>query len=214
MSEGHARRVRVGGSWRRRLTLLAGTLPLVVIAVACGSSSSSGISSAPAFSSSDLAAAPSGDWITNGGSLSNDRYSTLNEITTANVSKLKGIWHIHLKDALAAKYSAEGQPLTYKSVIYLPTGSNNVYAINAKTGAIIWTYKANLDPAISTVCCGWSDRGVALGDGRVYLGQLNGYLVALDQKTGAVDWKTHIQDWQHGYTITTAPLYYNGLVIT
>jgi quinohemoprotein ethanol dehydrogenase len=83
-----------------------------------------------------------------------------------------------------------------------------------KSGFILWEYKANLDQKINTVCCGWLSRGVALGDGRVYLGQLDGRLVALDQRTGKVVWSTDVGSWQRGYTITNAPLYYDGLVIT
>ena len=61
-----------------------------------------------------------------------------------------------------------------------------MFAMRVETGEILWTYQANLDPAIGTViCCGWTSRGVGLGDGRVYVGQLDGKFVALDQRTGA-----------------------------
>src|ERR1700759_457830 len=60
---------------------------------------------APAFSSSELAALPGENWITNGGSLSNARYSPLTEIDASNVGRLKGVWMTHLGgDGLAAKY--------------------------------------------------------------------------------------------------------------
>lgn len=55
---------------------------------------------------------------------------------------------------------------------------------------------------------------MALGDGKVYVGQLDGQLVALDQQTGEPLWSTQVGRWQEGYTITSAPLYYGGLVIT
>ncbi len=66
------------------------------------------------------------------------------------------------------------------------------------------------DQKINTICCGWTNRGVALGDGHVYLGQLHGKLVALDQKTVKVAWTTQLARLQEGFTITNAPLYYNG----
>ena len=176
---------------------------------------SPGSSTAPAFTAAELAALPTENWITNGGSLSNQRYSPLGQITTANVSGLRGVWHVHLRGSgLAAKYSAESQPLVYKGTIYVPTGQDDVFAVDAGTGKIRWEYKANLDQNISVVCCGWLSRGVALADGKVYLGQLDGNLVALDQKTGKVVWKTVVMPWQQGYSITDAPLYYDGLVIT
>src|SRR6185436_2932226 len=66
----------------------------------------------------------------------------------------------------------------------------------------------------ATICCGWTNRGVALGDGKVYVGQLDGRLVALDQRTGELAWSTQVGLYRHGYTITNAPLYYNGRVYT
>jgi quinohemoprotein ethanol dehydrogenase len=98
--------------------------------------------------------------------------------------------------------------------MYVPTGADDVFAVSVATGKVLWRYEAKLDQKINTVCCGWLSRGVALGDGRVYLGQLDGTLVALDQKTGKQVWQTAVGDWQKGYTITAAPLYYDGMVIT
>ena len=97
--------------------------------------------------------------------------------------------------------------------MYVPTGADDVFAVDVGTGKILWEYNAHLEQKISTVCCGWLSRGVALGDGKVYLGQLDGKLVALDQKTGKVAWTTGVGRWQDGFTLTHAPLYYDGMVI-
>src|SRR4051794_430051 len=173
------------------------------------------ITPAPAFSTGDLSKTAGDDWITNGGSTFNQRFSSLDEIDTSNVSQLRGVWLTHLrKSAEAAKYSAESQPIEYKGVIYVPTGEDDVFAVDASSGDILWQHQANLDQTISTVCCGWESRGVAIGDGRVFIGQLDGKLVALDQKTGQVAWQTRVGQWEKGVTITGAPLYYDGLVIT
>jgi quinohemoprotein ethanol dehydrogenase len=173
------------------------------------------IKPAPKFSTGNLAATAGDDWITNGGSLWNQRYSSLDQINASNVSQLKGVWLTHLrKSGVAAKYSGESQPLEYQGVIYVPTGQDDVFAVNAETGEILWEYQAHLDQTISVVCCGWESRGVAIGDGRVYIGQLDGKLVALDQQTGQVAWTTLVARWQDGYSITGAPLYVNGMVIT
>ncbi len=113
---------------------------------------------------------------------------------------------------MAAKYSGEAQPVVHEGTIYVVTGADDVFALRVKTGAIVWTYKASLPDNITTVCCGWTSRGVAIGDGRVYVGQLDGRLVALDQRTGEPAWSIQAERWQNGYTITAAPLYYNGMV--
>ena len=172
------------------------------------------IQAAPAFPADDLTAEPTDGWITNGGTLSNQRYSPLDEIDTDNVDQLKGVWMTSLKGSgTAAKYSAEAQPIVYGGTMYVPTGADDVFAVDVGTGKVLWEYNAHLEQTISTVCCGWLSRGVAIGDGKVYLGQLDGKLVALDQKTGKVKWTTAVGRWQDGFTLTHAPLYYDGMVI-
>ena len=173
------------------------------------------IEPAPAFTADDLMEEPKEAWLTNGGTLMNQRYSPLDEIDTDNVGDLKGVWMTDLDGSgVAAKYSAEAQPVVYQGVMYVPTGADDVFAVSVDTGKVLWKYQAKLDQKISTVCCGWLSRGVALGDGKVYLGQLDGSLVALDQKTGKQAWSAQVGRWQEGYTITAAPLYYDGLVYT
>jgi alcohol dehydrogenase (cytochrome c) len=173
------------------------------------------IAAAPAFSAEDLTALPRENWITNGGTLFNQRYSPLDEIDSSNVKDLKGVWRTHLrKSGVAAKYSQEAQPIVYKGVMYVPTGEDDVFAVNAANGQILWEYQGKLDQTISTICCGWLSRGVALGEGKLYLGRLDGNLVAIDQQTGKEVWRTLVMPWQRGYSITSAPLYYDGLVIT
>jgi alcohol dehydrogenase (cytochrome c) len=198
--------------------LVALVAAAALIAAGCGGggggSSTSGSTASPAFSAAELASLPRANWITNGGSISNQRYSPLAQINTGNVAGLKGLWHIHLGSGIAGKYSGEAQPIVYKNVIYVVTGADDVYAIDAKTGSRKWTYRANLDQKIATICCGWTSRGLALGDGKVYVGQLDGKLVALDQETGRVTWSTQVASFKKGYTITNAPLYYDGRVYT
>ena len=74
------------------------------------------------------------DWVTNGGNLTNQRYSTLNQINTSNVKQLKGAWMTRLKGSGAAgKYSFEAAPLVKDGVMYVITGNDDVFALNAKT---------------------------------------------------------------------------------
>jgi quinohemoprotein ethanol dehydrogenase len=189
---------------------------IVLLAAACGGSSSSSSASGPPppFSSAGLAKLPTTNWLTNGGSIANQRYSPLTKINAGNVARLKGLWHVHLHSGNAGKYSGEAQPLVYKNVMYVVTGADDVFAIDAMTGATKWVHRAHLNQKIKTICCGWTSRGVALGAGKVYVGQLDGKLVALDLKTGRVAWSTQVARYQQGYTITNAPLYYNGRVYT
>jgi quinohemoprotein ethanol dehydrogenase len=174
-----------------------------------------GIVAAPAFTSDELSEEAGKNWLTNGGSVSNYRFSSLDEINTENVKELKGDWMTKIgQDSTAAKFSAEGQALEYEGTIYISDGADDVYAIDASSGEIAWTYEPHLppDPLGEVVCCGWDSRGVAIGDGMVYVSQLNGDEVALDQSTGKVKWQTNIEKFKNGFSITSAPLYYNGRV--
>jgi alcohol dehydrogenase (cytochrome c) len=170
------------------------------------------ISPAPAFSPTALTRAPTQNWPTYGGNIYNQRFADVSQITPSNVSGLKGDWRIHLRSGVGEKFSGEATPIVYDGVIYTTTGADDVFAISVDTGKVLWEYHANLYDHLSTLCCAWNNRGVAIGDGRVYLGQLDGYVVALDQQTGAVVWRSRVGRWQRGESETMAPLYYDGRI--
>ena len=161
-----------------------------------------------------LLQAPVGkDWVTNGGNLTNQRYSRLKQIDTGNVKQLKGAWMVRLKGSgFGGKYSFEATPLVKDGIMYVVTGNDDVFALNAKSGEILWERWSGIDQKISTACCGWDNRGLAMGEGLLFLGQLDARVVALDIKTGNEVWQTPLEEWQSGYTITSAPLYYDGIV--
>jgi quinohemoprotein ethanol dehydrogenase len=170
--------------------------------------------SAPAFTAAQLSALPANDWITNGGNLSNQRFSPLELINRDNVGGLKAQWRTHLSGSgLGAQYSGQGQPIVYDGVIYVTTGASDVFALDVSSGEIRWEYKAQLDANRVRACCGWINRGVALGDGKIFVGQLDAQLVALDQRTGKVVWSTQAEDPVKGYSIVSAPLFYGGMII-
>jgi quinohemoprotein ethanol dehydrogenase len=167
------------------------------------------------FAAARLVELPRAGWPTNGGNVYNQRYSPLTEINRSNVAGLEGVWRTHLRGSGASpEYSGEAQPLVHDGIVYIITGADDVFALSVATGEILWQYEAKLDPNLTTVCCGWDNRGVALGDGKVFFGQLDGKLVALDQRTGKPAWTVQAERWQDGFSITSAPLYFDGLVIT
>ena len=112
-----------------------------VALTACGGSNKG----VPAFSADDLTTLPKQDWITNGGTVFNQRYSPLDEINTLECLRLKGVWRIHLGSATEAKYSGEAQPLVHDGVAYVSTGASDVFALDVESGKTIWKYKGNLD---------------------------------------------------------------------
>jgi PQQ-dependent dehydrogenase (methanol/ethanol family) len=172
------------------------------------------IAPAPAFKAKTLTAPPDDRWVTNGGNLYNQRYSPLTAIHRDNVRQVRAEWRTHLnRSGMKPQSSGQGQILFYAGTLYQVTGEDDVFALDVETGEILWTYAANLDPADVMVCCGWVSRGLGLGDGRLYVGRLDGKLVALDQRSGGVLWSIQAEDPRRGFSITAAPLYYNGMVI-
>ena len=171
--------------------------------------------SARDFSAAALTAPPAAGWPTNGGNLYNQRYSPLKTINRDNVKQLKGVWRTRLRGSGAApQYSGFAQPLVHDGVAYVSTGANDVFALSIDTGEILWQYTASLDPKITSVCCGWNNKGVALGPDKVFIGQLDGQLVALDRASGKIAWKIQAERWQDNFSITSAPVYFDGMVIT
>ena len=196
------------------ILLFAGSVQTGGQELAEGRGAATTIPAAPAFSAEALVALAARDWLTHGGNLFNQRYSRLTGIDRDNVGELRGVWRTHLRGSgLEPRYSAEATPIVHEGVIYVSTGANDVFALSVESGRIIWQYAAELDAAINTVCCGWANRGVALGDGKVFVGQLDGRLVALDQLTGEPVWSIQAERWQDGFTITSAPLYYDGMIV-
>jgi quinohemoprotein ethanol dehydrogenase len=154
------------------------------------------------------------DWLTFGGALNNQRFSTLNQINTTNVAQLKGAWMTRLGSGKGSKYRFEPDPLVIDGVLYIPTGNDDVFALDAKTGKKIWEYFSDIPQVNDLICCGWDNRGVAAGEGKIFSGQLDASMVALDQKTGKIAWRTQLEDYRDGYSITGATRYFDGLVFT
>jgi quinohemoprotein ethanol dehydrogenase len=163
------------------------------------------------FSTEILTEPPTTNWPTNGGNLYNQRFSPLKAINRTNVAQLKGVWRTRLRGSgTAPQYSGFASPLVYDGVAYVSTGANDIFALSIDTGEILWQYSANLDPNITSVCCGWNNKGVAVSQDKVFIGRLDGKLEALDRKTGKIAWSIQAERWQESFSITAAPLYVSG----
>jgi len=150
-----------------------------------------------------LAAQGGGDWTTYGGNDWNQRYSTLKQITTANVSQL--VVRRMFQTGIDRLGSFENTPIVQNGVMYVTTPYNTAMAYDLKTGKELWRYTHKLGTTI--FCCGPNNRGVAIhGGAHVYMGTLDAHLVALDAKTGEVLWDKEVADPTFGYSITHAPL--------
>ncbi len=195
------------------LTAVAAALALGYVANTASAADDMAIKKAPAFKAKQLTSLPTDQWITNGGTIANQRYSPLTQINKDNVAQLKAVWTSHMGSGKDFGDAGEAQILEYQGVIYVVNGADDTFAMDVETGKILWDYRPHVDPGAGSPI-GKASRGVALGDGKVFVGQLDAKVVALDQKTGKVVWENQAADWHKGFAITAAPLYYNGMVIT
>jgi PQQ-dependent dehydrogenase (methanol/ethanol family) len=151
------------------------------------------------------AAASGKDWSTPAGSLNGERFSTLNQITAQNVGKLQVAWTF----STGVLRGHEGAPLVVGDVMYVHAPfPNTVYALDLNNdGKILWKYEPKQDPnVIPVMCCDTVNRGVAYGDGKIFLHQADTTLAALDAKTGKLLWAVKTDDPTKGATGTDAPL--------
>ncbi len=203
-----------------RVGLLATALVggATALSLALGASASErAIEPVPAFTGSQLTATPKSDWPAPHGDILNQQYSALAQINKSNVKRLKIAWHTRVVIPTKGKpnftgVSAEGEPVVYKGTMYLPDPKGNVYAFDAQTGERLWYYKPKWPKGFAASLP--ANRGVALGDGKVFIGQNDGQMVALDQSTGRLVWKTKAGDFKRGYFFSSAPTYVDGLVIS
>ena len=203
----------VWGGIMRLILSAALSAAIAAFLVASGAAQSTR-ESQPRFSAAALTAPPTTGWPTNGGNLYNQRYSPLQAINRTNVAQLKGVWRTRLRGSGSQpQYSGFAAPLVDDGVAYVSTGANDVFAISIDSGEIQWQWSSNVDPNITSVCCGWNNKGVALSDDKVFQGLLDGRLVALDRATGKVAWSIQAERWQENFSITAAPLYVDGRVI-
>ena len=151
------------------------------------------------------------NWAIYGHDYTNQRFSPLAQITTANVGSLKMAWMY--QTGISRLGSFENSPTVVDGVMYVTTPYNTAMAVDARTGQQIWRYEHKPSITAPIYCCGPNNRGVAISGNSVFMGTLDARLVALDSKTGAVKWDVEVADPEAGYSLTLAPLIVDNFVI-
>jgi PQQ-dependent dehydrogenase (methanol/ethanol family) len=167
---------------------------------------------ASAQSDLEKAMGSSSNWASQAGDYANHRYSDLNQINAGNVAKLQVAWSM----STGVLRGHEGSPLVIGDTMYVHTPfPNNVFAVNLKDQSFKWKYepKQNAD-VIPVMCCDTVNRGLAYGDGKIFLQQADTTLVALDMNTGKVVWSAKNGDPKIGETNTNAPHVFKDKVLT
>jgi alcohol dehydrogenase (cytochrome c) len=154
------------------------------------------------------------NWLTYYRTYNGWRYSPLAQVNTQNVKRLVPKWMLSLGEA----GNQQATPLVNNGIMIVtsPAGTqlNRVYAVDAKTGQVIWKHETKLPEELTgLVQILAMNRGAAMYKDRVYFGTLDARIIALNAKTGAVVWQNQVADYKDGYFFTMAPLAVKGKII-
>src|SRR5258707_14683840 len=154
----------------------------------------------------------SSNWAAQGGHYSNHRYSPLKQVNESNVAKLQVAWPM----SPGVLRGHEGAPLVMGDTMYIHSPfPNKVIAINLKDQTFIWQYQPKQDDSVvSVMCCDTVNRGLAYGDGKIFLQQADTKLVAAEPKTGGVKLTAQNGTPKAGETNTNAPHVLGDKVLT
>jgi len=134
-------------------------------------------------------------------------YSPLSQITPANVGNLELVWSF----ATGQVEGHQAPPIVNNGVMFVATPGNQVLAIEAKTGALLWRYKRTLPDDLTNLHP--TSRGVGLLGDKLYFASADAQLVAIDAKTGKELWVTKVANYHDGYYMSLMPLVADGKVM-
>jgi alcohol dehydrogenase (cytochrome c) len=151
---------------------------------------------------------PAGDWLMYRRTYDGWGYSPLNQINTANVSRLRLVW----SRAMESGWN-EGTPLIRNGVMFLPNNSDVIQALDARTGDLIWEYRRKVEGRDKFAnYLGQIKRGIAIYRDKIYTVTGDNFVVALDARTGKVVWETPRGDVGE-VMYASAPIIANGVVV-
>ena len=148
-----------------------------------------------------------GDWLMVRRTWDGWGYSPLDQITPNNVARLQPAWIV----STGVTNGHEAPPIVNNGVMFVATPANQVIAVDAKSGAVLWRYRRPL--AEDVVLLHGTSRGVALSGDKVFFAAAEAVLVALDARTGQEVWTATVEDNRKGYYMSVAPLIADGKVM-
>jgi alcohol dehydrogenase (cytochrome c) len=134
-------------------------------------------------------------------------YSPLQQVTRANVGRLQPAWIV----STGVTSGHQAPPMVNNGVMFVATPGNQVIALDARTGAILWRYRRPLPEDV--ILLHPTSRGVALYEDKVYFAAAEAVLVALDARTGKEIWTKEVAKNSDGYYMSLAPLVAGGKVM-
>jgi quinohemoprotein ethanol dehydrogenase len=151
-----------------------------------------------------------GQWMMEGRTYDQQRFSPLQQINTETVARLGLAWYADFD----SNRGQEATPLVIDGVIYLSTAWSKVKAYDARSGRLLWAYDPKVPGEFAgRGCCDVVNRGLAVWNGKIYVATYDGRLTALNARTGTPVWQVLTLDHDKPVTSTGAPLAYNGKVV-
>ena len=151
-----------------------------------------------------------GDWLLSQGSYNGQRFARDDQINTGNVASLAVKWVYQFG---TTDDRNESVPIVAGDRMYVTHSPATLIALNARNGKRLWEYTRTL-PSDLRLCCLNANRGVAVSGNRVYMGTLDAHLLAFDAATGKILWDKEVAPYKVGYSITSAPLIVDDMVVT
>jgi len=152
------------------------------------------------------------DWLTYHGTYKSWHYSPLKQINTENAKNLKVAWLMQVGHSTRG---VQSMPLAKDGILYFSASYSKVFAIKGDTGEVVWAFIPKLDDElVARQTHSPYNRGIAMSDGKIYVGTVDGRLFALDMKTGQPVWETKLINSQKlTVGFTGAPLAVKDKVI-
>ena len=187
-----------GGAWFQASGVLAVAIGVLLL--------SSGAAARPAATPGDV------NWLSWGNTLDQNRFSTLTQITPSNVGQLGRAFTVDLnKFVPGIKKGQQTYPIVVNGVMYVTSGDDQVFAVNATNGSLLWHYTPDNNATFKNFGI-VANRGVAYCDNRIFLLTLDMTIVSLDPATGQLLARVPISrdvpgaQANYGYSETSAPI--------
>jgi alcohol dehydrogenase (cytochrome c) len=148
-----------------------------------------------------------GDWLMVRRTYDGWGYSPLTEITPGNVARLRPAWVV----STGVNNGHEAAPIVNNGVMFVATPGNQVIALDAASGRILWRYRRPLPEDVISLHP--TSRGVSLFGDKVFFASADAVLVAIDAKTGREVWTAKVEENRNGYYMSLSPLVADGKVI-
>lgn len=149
------------------------------------------------------------NWLSYGRTYNEQRFSPLTQINKSNVQRLGLAWFADF----ATQRGQQSTPIVVDGVIYVTETWDKVHAYDARTGKLLWLYDPKVPGSwLVNTCCDAVNRGVAVWEGKVFVGTADNRLIALNAANGTEVWSVKTTPPGEPYAITGAPRVAKGKV--